>query len=127
MKSREIEILERKVMVGYCAATENAYERMTGKSIEVFNPDKEGEVHATIEDVMYLAIGGIIAYYASINEDAPIVDKDILFEASPTDRKTLMDAIVELRFDWYGIPAAVYEKIKKEQSEAKGDEEPTKN
>ena len=127
MKSREIEILGKKVMVGYCAATENAYERMTGKSIEVFNPDIEGEVHATIEDVMYLAIGGIIAYYASINEDAPIVDKDILFEASPTDRKTLMDTIVELRFEWYGIPAAVYEKIKKEQGEAKEDEEPTKN
>ena len=103
--------------MAYCAATEQSFENITGKSSDVFFADKDGKVKATFGDFTSLAIAGIITYYAYKGEDAPIKDSEILFEATPSQRAALHDAILDLRFDWYEIPESLRRKIDEEHQQ----------
>lgn len=117
MKSREIEFRGKKIHMAYCAATEQSFENITGKSSDVFFADKGGKVKATFGDFTSLAIAGIITYYAYKGEDAPIKDSEILFEATPSQRAALHDAILDLRFDWYEIPESLRRKVEEEHQQ----------
>ena len=113
----------------YCTATENGYERLAEKSINVFFPtfgtDKEGNdiivepAQANTGDFITLALAAIIAAYAKDDKEPPIDGKYILYEATPQERNDLLTAIVELRSQWYTVPKVVEETISKE-SDRKG-------
>ena len=140
MKQKMIENCGREVELFYCAATENGFERLSGKLIDVFLPilgkNEEGKTvvagmpPATNEDYMMLAIAGIAAA-DSFNEREPVItSKDILYKATPAERTLLVDTIMELRNEWYEIPKIVNDTIEKEHEEeqstenAPDDEEP---
>ena len=134
MTSKKITICGKEVELFYCAATENGYERMSGgKTIGVFIPtfktDKNGNQvidkmpEATNEDFLLLAIAGIVAADTYYKRDASINSEDILYDATPTERRLLIDTIIELRNEWYEVPKIIAEITRKENAKAKADEQ----
>lgn len=136
MTEKTITICGKEVKMIYCAATENGYEFISGKSIDVFIPkfgkNEKGEdiiaepANATRADYMMLGIAGITAYYSKQDEEPPVMSKDILYDATPTEVANLITSIVELRAAWYDIPKVVENQLKEEQGN-KADEEKPKN
>lgn len=135
MTSKKITICGKEVELFYCAATENGYERMSGgKTIGVFIPtfktDKNGNQvidklpEATNEDYMLLAMAGIVAADTYYKRDAVINSENILYDATPTERRLLIDTIIELRNEWYEVPKIIAEITRKENAKAKADEQP---
>lgn len=134
MTEKTITICGQEVRICYCAATENAFENITGKSISVFVPtfgkDENGNTiitepaKAMTGDWMFLGIGGIIAAYSKNNQESPIDTNKVLFDATPKDVSNLITAIIELRGQWYKVP----EIIPKDEQPANDDvEEQQKN
>jgi hypothetical protein len=135
MTSKKITICGKEVELFYCAATENGYERISdGKTIGVFIPtfkmDEEGNhvidqlPAATNEDYMTLAMAGIVAADTYHKREAVINSEDILYNATPTERRLLIDTIVELRNEWYEVPKIINEIIRKENAKVNPDEQP---
>ena len=123
---KTITLCGRHVEMIYCSATENGYEDLSGKSIQVFVPtygkDADGNdiivapAEAKIGDYVTLAIAGIMAAYAQKEQDAPVGPKDILFKINGKERNEMITSIIELRNKWYDIPAVVKEMIKADAS-----------
>ena len=135
MTSKKITICGKEVELFYCAATENGYERISdGKTIGVFIPtfkmDEEGNhvidqlPAATNEDYLLLAMAGIVAADTYYKREAVINSEDILYNATPTERRLLIDTIVELRNEWYEVPKIINEIMRKENAKVKPDEQP---
>ena len=135
MTSKKITICGKEVELFYCAATENGYERISGgKTISVFLPtfksDGDGNQvidklpEATNEDYLLLAIAGIVAADTYYKREAVINSEDILYDATPTERRLLFDTILELRNEWYEVPKIINEIIRKENAKVKADEQP---
>jgi hypothetical protein len=135
MTSKKITICGKEVELFYCAATENGYERISdGKTIGVFIPtfkmDEEGNhvidqlPAATNEDYIMLAMAGIVAADTYHKREAVINSEDILYNATPTERRLLIDTIVELRNEWYEVPKIINEIIRKENAKVNPDEQP---
>lgn len=123
MKKETITICGKKVDMLYCAAAETGYEKLSGKSSEVFIPkramsgdqpvnDSDGNPiynapEALLDDYIKLAVSAIIAAYAKDGKDAPITTEEILYDAGPNDITTLVATVARLRNEWYTIPAAL--------------------
>ena len=128
MTSKTIKICGKDVEIFYCAATENGYERMSGKEINVFLPtfkkNENGETvidkmpEATSEDYIILAIAGVVAAATYRKQEPAITSDDLLYEAKPTERNELVTTIIELRNEWYGVPKVVEEQLKQEAEQA---------
>jgi hypothetical protein len=136
MTDRTIHICGKDVKVIYCTATENSFEDISGKSIGVFVPEFKEEdgktvitapAEARIGDYVMLGIAGIIAASTRDKEEMPITSEDILFNATPSERNTLITTIRELRNEWYGIPTVVEELIDKDKQQSEGEENGSKN
>lgn len=98
MTSKEITIAGKAVSVAYCYATEIAFHKYTGKSVDEFD--------ATDPDhVSYLIISAILSYYQSRDEEPPVRDGDIMYDARPKEIINAMTAIFKLRAEWYEVPA----------------------
>ena len=54
-----------------------------------------------------LAVAAVIAAYSSSDAKPPISVDDVLFEATPQDVSALVEAVIELRKEWYQVPAVV--------------------
>lgn len=129
MTEKKITICGKEIDVFYCAATENGFERMSGKEISVFIPtfkkDENDKLvvdklpEATNEDYMTLAIAGIIAADTYYDREPSITSKQIIFEATPPECKELLTTIIELRNEWYSTPKVVENTIKKESEDQK--------
>jgi hypothetical protein len=135
MTSKKITICGKEVELFYCAATENGYERISdGKTIGVFIPtfkmDEEGNhvidqlPAATNEDYLLLAMAGIVAADTYYKREAVINSEDILYNATPTERRLLIDTILELRNEWYEVPKIINEIMRKENAKVNPDEQP---
>ena len=123
MKKETIKIFGKEVDMLYCAAAETGYEKLSGKSSEVFIPkramsgdqpvnDSDGNPiynapEAMLDDYIKLAVSAIIAAYAREGKDAPITTKDILYDAPPNDVTTIVSTVARLRNEWYTMPAAL--------------------
>lgn len=133
MTEKKITICGKEIDVFYCAATENGFERMSGKEISVFIPtfkkDENDKLvvdklpEATNEDYMTLAIAGIIAADTYYDREPSITSKQIIFEATPTECKELLTTIIELRNEWYSTPKVVENTIKKESEDQKPEDQ----
>ena len=120
MKQKTIKLCGKDVEMIYCAATENGFEEIAGKSMSVFIPTIENDVikepaKANIGDYVKLAVSGIIAAYARKKEEPPITSDDILYNATPTERNEMLTAIVELRNEWYAIPSVLESSLNAEK------------
>lgn len=115
INEKTIKLCEKDVRMLYCAAAENYFEQLSGKSINDLNFKSQ-------DDITRLAIATILAAYAKTNEDAPISSNDILYETNSTELTELFKALFELRMKWYEVPKVVEEDIKNEQEETKESE-----
>lgn len=135
MKQKEIAICGKQVKICYCAATENGFEQISGKNINVFVPkfgkDDQGntivveEAQALTSDYVTLAIAGIVAAYSYDNQDPPIESREIIYNATPAERNDIITTILALRNEWYNLPNVVEESMEAEHS--KEDEDAEKN
>lgn len=110
IQEKTISILGKDVRMRYCAAAETGYEKMSGRTMEVFG--KIGE--ATQQDYIYLAYASIIAAYSRNHQEPPVTAEDILFEVSPKEIIELIQSVIELRSAWYEIPAVMEEKVEED-------------
>lgn len=97
MTQKTITIAGKQVCIAYCFATEIAYKALTGNNIEeadVTNP----------EQVVYLILAAISAYYQEQEQDAPVTDKDIIYRAKPKELIEALTAVLAMRADWYESP-----------------------
>ena len=134
---KTINICGHDVKMRYCAAAESGYEQLAGKTIAVFIPtfgkNEQGEdvitkpAEATTYDFLALASAAIAAAYANDNQEPPVTTEDILYEASPQEVTTLLNTVIELRNEWYGIPKVVQEADKAEAPKTENEEERPKN
>ena len=132
---KKITLCGKQIEMIYCAATENNFEEISGKSIQVFVPtygkDKDGNdiiiapAEAKIGDYMMLAVAGIMAAYAQMDKESPVSAKDILFSINGKERNEMITSIIELRNQWYDIPTVVKETIKAEATDDEGERKGT--
>ena len=137
MSERTITICGCECQIIYCNATEKAYEDISGKSSSVFSPeigkDNKGNLIATAPpqakpgDYITLGMGGIIAAYAKDEKDTPITFNDVMYRATAEETATLVKTIIEMRNEWYKIPVAADELLKKDAEQAGTAPEPPKN
>lgn len=109
---KTINILGQQVRIRYCAATESGFEQLRGKSI--YDIDFKSQ-----EDLIALAISGIVAAYSMRDEEPPVSSKDVMYNAKPTEIVEMVTAVIELRSAWYEVPAVV-----PQDEKPKDDEEP---
>lgn len=131
---KTIKLNGQDVSMIYCPATENGFEDISPKSINVFFPtfgkDKDGNdiitepAKATIGDFVTLAMSAIVAYYAREKQEPPINSEYILYEATPQERTDLLTAITEIRGKWYAVPQTVADTLKEDAAKQTADEQP---
>ena len=116
MKEKTITINGKETAMLYCAATENCFEEVAGKSIYELNFHLQ-------KDLIVLGLSTIVAAYAKRNEEPPVTSDTLLYDATPQELTELIKAAIELRAEWYGIPKVVEESIEKDK-EAIGEDLP---
>lgn len=97
MTEKEITIAGKKVNIGYCYATELAFNNYTGKSIENFDATKP-------EHVMYLILSAEVCWYHAHDQKLPIKDEDLMYQVSPKELIDAVTAIFSMRSEWYQLP-----------------------
>ena len=108
-----IKLNGQDVKMIYCTATENGFEDMSNRPIQVFFPtfgkDAQGNdiivepARAKTADFITLALAAIVAAYTKDDAEPPINAKYILYDATPQERTDLLTAITELRAKWYNV------------------------
>ena len=97
MKTKQITLCGQQVTIGYCFATEIAFLKYTGVSVEdmdVKNP----------EHIIYLILSAIIAYYEAEKQELPIKDTDLMYKSNPTEMIQAVASVFELNHEWYAVP-----------------------
>lgn len=118
MKEKIINIAGQKTGVAYCYATEIAFSKYTEKNIE--DAFREGQ-SVSPEDVVYLILSAIDAYYGSRNEQQPVESRSLIYKATPQEITKAVTEITNLRLAWYNLPPL--EKIKADKEAEKAKEE----
>ena len=120
----------------YCAAAETGFEALAHKSLNVFIPhpeiDDEGNIvkdedgktiynqpEASLDDYIRLGVAAIIAAYTIDDNNPPLIDgmdvtRYVLYAATPSEVKSIISSVSQLRSDWYAVP----EVVKTENSES---------
>ena len=122
----EIEQVEVKLL--YCAASETGFQSLSGKTMEVFNPELEKNEEgkwivkslpkATDENYIQLALACIVAAYECDEEKSPIESKDLLYHASREEVQNLVTTVLQMRNEWMEVPSTI--KPEMEEREGKG-------
>ena len=100
----------REVSLLYCAATENGFEELRGKSIHDIDFNSQ-------QDLIVLGLCAIVSYYAKKGEESPVTSETLLYEATAQELIELVKTVAEMRVEWYGIPAVIKEDEPKEGEE----------
>lgn len=97
MKTKEITLCGKQVTLAYCFATEIAFKKFTGDNIDSFEPSNP-------EHVIFIILSAIVSFYQQKDEEAPIQDKDLLYNTKPAELVTALTEVMQLRAAWYEIP-----------------------
>jgi hypothetical protein len=97
MKTKEITLCGKPVMVSYCFATELAFKKFTGANVDDFDPTNP-------EHIFYIILSAIASYYQSTHEEAPVKDEDLMYEAKSKEMIDALNEVLKLRADWYQLP-----------------------
>lgn len=110
MIHEEITLAGKPVTLGYCYATEIVYNDLSGEEISAILQETFAAVNAKpprmpdTKRSIYLVLAAVMAYYQSINEDAPIKDTDLMNETSPVELGKALGTIINLWAKFYNIP-----------------------
>ena len=98
MTTKTINIAGKEVTLAYCYATEIAFRKYTGDSIDKFDAKNP-------EHILYLILSAIVAWSQAKGDEPVIKDDELMYNAKP---KELIDALTEifrLHAEWYEVPA----------------------
>ena len=107
MTEKNITLCGHQVRLLYCAAAENGFEDLAGKSISEMDLTKNN-------DILRLSIACIIAAYTRDGKEPPIKSEDLLYEATPKELTDLYLTVINLRAEWYGVPKVVADQLQQE-------------
>ena len=110
MNKKEVTICGQPIKVMYCAASENGFEDLSGKSFQDFN-------FTSNKDLLNLSIACIVASYAEEGIDAPISGKDLLYKATPQELANLYKTVLELLKEWYGLNEVIARQLEEEAAQ----------
>ena len=109
MKKSEIKIAGKSVTLCYCYATEIAFKTLAERDINDFwleaVPQLRENRMPDVRQTIFLLLASMTAYYNSIDEQAPVTDKDLMNEATPTELGTALGTVMRLRGEFYTVPA----------------------
>ena len=115
MKQKTINIVGRDVTLAYCYATEICYKELSGQDITDFMPEVlEAIQHDRLPDVkktIYMVLASILAYYQAKGEEPPVKDTDLMNEISPVELGTAFGTVLNLRQQFYQLPAGETEVV----------------
>ena len=97
MTTKTINIAGKEVTLAYCYATEIAFARYTGVSIDKFDASNP-------EHILYLIISATISWSESQGKEPAIKDEDLMYKTKPKELVTAVGEILKLRSEWYEIP-----------------------
>lgn len=107
MNTKEITICGHQVKIMYCAASEQGFEDLSGKSINDLDFTKS-------KDIMNLSLACIVAAYTAEDKEPPIKSEDILYRATSKELTDLYLTVINLRAEWYNVPKIVSDQLQKE-------------
>ena len=107
MNTKEITICGHQVKLMYCAASEQGFEDLSGKSINDLDFTKS-------KDIMNLSLACIVAAYIAEDKEPPIKSEDILYRATSKELTDLYLTVINLRAEWYNVPKTVSDQLQKE-------------
>ena len=109
----------KPVMLAYCYATEISYKILSDQELTDFMTEAiEKLTNKQMPDIrktIYLIIASMSSYYESKGDDAPVSDKDLLYNASPEEIGNALGEIIVLRSSFYHVPTG-----EPEEKEPKG-------
>ena len=111
MTTKKITIAGREVTLAYCYATEIAFRKYTGVSIDKFDAQNP-------EHILYMIISSIIAWSQSRGEEPAIKDEELMYNAKPQELIDTLTEIFKLRAEWYEVPAGEPEDEKSDDATA---------
>ena len=93
----------------YCYATEIAFKTLAERDINDFwleaVPQLREQRMPDVRQTIFLLLASITAYYNSIEEQAPVTDKDLMNESTPQELGTALGTVMRLRGEFYAVPA----------------------
>lgn len=124
MITKETTLCGKQVTLGYCYATEIAYKDLTGEDITDYikqavacvQEQKDPDIKRTI----YAILACMLAYYDSNGQTNPVTDKDLMHNADPVEIGTAIFTILDLRMQFYHVPAGEPQPKADEQEKEKG-------
>ena len=97
MKTKEITLCGKQLMVAYCFATEIAFKKFTGANLDDFDA-------ANPEHIIYIILSAIATYYQKEGIYAPVTDENLMYDVQPRELIDALNEVLKLRADWYQIP-----------------------
>jgi hypothetical protein len=97
MKTKEITLCGKQVMVAYCFATEIAFKKFTGVNLDEFDATNP-------EHIIYIILSAIATYYQKEGTDAPVKDENLMYDVQPRELIDALNEVLKLRADWYQLP-----------------------
>ncbi len=115
MKKKKVKIAGKQVWLAYCYATEIVFNDLTGEDIneyfkEMFTSE-EGKTNP--KKLLYAILACAIAYAQGTQAEDALDDKQLMYEAKPSELIEAFKVVVELHNDWYKLPSS--EKPEKEE------------
>lgn len=125
MLKKEITLAGKQVTLGYCFATEIAYQDMAGENIADYMTEAYAAIQAdrvpNIKKTILAILACIVSYYNSTGEEAPVKDSELMNEATPEELGVAIGSVIELRTDFYKVPDADEKKPPKKEDDEKKD------
>lgn len=113
MESIQVKIAGKKVGMAYCYATEIAFYDYTGETVNEFIDEIKVSEKPAPKKILYLVLSAIMAYYESKNEESPVRDTDLMFNAEMSEVIDAFSQVLYLFKKWYKIPETQIENKKK--------------
>lgn len=125
MLKKEITIAGKQVTLGYCFATEIAYQDMAGENIADYMTEAYAAIQAdrvpNIKKTILAILACIVSFYNSTGEEAPVKDSELMNEATPEELGVAIGSVIELRTDFYKVPDADEKQPPKKEGDEKKD------
>ena len=124
MITKEITLCGKQVTLAYCYATEISYKILSDEDITDFIAEAATVIQdknrmPDIRKSIFLVLASMQSYYESKDEQAPVTDKQLMYDSTSEELGTALGVVIGLRTNFYHIPKGEPEDKQKEGSEEK--------
>ena len=124
MITKEITLCGKQVTLAYCFATEISYKILSDEDVTDFITEAAVAIQdkkrmPDIRKSIFLVLASMQSYYESKDEQAPITDKQLMYDSTQEELGTALGVVIGLRTNFYHIPKGEPEDKQKEGSEEK--------